>query len=101
MTIPFAHNTALRFQVSPSKTVHVLVEVHHLKAIELVGHRLDLFLLSGLNDFDAWCIPSDVGPWCGPVLTVFKANGQLLPALSTHRDCYPPALTVPLGTFPL
>lgn len=40
-----------------SQTVHVLIKVHHLEAIELVRDLLDLFLLSRLNDFDTLCIP--------------------------------------------
>jgi hypothetical protein len=36
----------------------VLVEIHHLKSIELVGYFLDLLLLPWLDDFHAFCIPS-------------------------------------------
>jgi len=37
--------------------VHVLVEVHHLKAIELLGHGLDLILLAWLLELDTFSIP--------------------------------------------
>jgi len=35
----------------------VLIEVHHLEAVELVGDFLDLLLLTGLDNFHAWSIP--------------------------------------------
>lgn len=41
----------------------MLIEVHHLKAIELVGHCLNLLLLVLWNNFDAFSIPSDVLSW--------------------------------------
>lgn len=67
------HTYSLRLQVSATKTVHVLIEVwesvlvrllsqlnrltHHLKPVELIGHLLDLFLLSRLLHLHAWSIP--------------------------------------------
>src|SRR4051794_33941499 len=55
-----------------SKTVHVLVEIHHLKTIELVGNSLDLLLFSGLYLFYSWRIPMDVSPRCRHILTIQK-----------------------------
>jgi hypothetical protein len=52
---------ALGFQMGSSEAVHVFVEIHHLKAVELVGHFLDLFLLAWLDGFDAWSIPFYIG----------------------------------------
>lgn len=69
MMIPFAHYTTLSLQVSASKAMHVLIEVHHLEAVELVRHGLYLFLLSRLSDFDARRIPADVRSRCRSVLT--------------------------------
>jgi hypothetical protein len=37
--------------------VVVLIEVHHLEAIELVRHLFDLFLLARLDNLHAWSIP--------------------------------------------
>lgn len=41
-----------------AKAVHVLVEVHHLEAVELCGDFFDLFGLPGLDHFDAFGIPA-------------------------------------------
>lgn len=43
-----------------SQAVHVLVEVHHLKSIELVRNLLDLLLLARLDDLHTLSIPFDV-----------------------------------------
>lgn len=40
--------------------MHVLVEIHHLEAVELVRDFFDLLLLARLNDFYALSIPVDV-----------------------------------------
>jgi hypothetical protein len=40
--------------------MHVLVEVHHLEAIELIRYRLNLLFLINWDSFDVWCIPFDV-----------------------------------------
>lgn len=60
----------LGLQVSPSQAVHVLVEVHHLEAVELVRNLLYLLLLARLLDFDALGIPMRVPSVSvrGPVL---------------------------------
>jgi hypothetical protein len=49
---------ALGFQMRATQAMVVLVEIHHLKSIELVGYFLDLLLLPWLDDFHAFCIPS-------------------------------------------
>jgi hypothetical protein len=54
---------ALGFQMRSAQTVHVLVEIHHLEAIELIGYRLDLLLLAGLDSFDARRVPLDICAW--------------------------------------
>lgn len=41
-----------------SETVHVLVEVHHLEAIELIGNSLDLVPLAWLDSLNTFCIPA-------------------------------------------
>jgi hypothetical protein len=51
---------ALGLQMGTAQAVVVLVEVHHLKAVELIGHFLDLLCLTGLDDFHAFGIPG----WC-------------------------------------
>jgi hypothetical protein len=51
---------ALRLQVGASQAMHVLVEIHHLEAIELLGDRLNLLLLSGLDLLYAFSIPLHV-----------------------------------------
>ena len=38
----------------------MLVEVHHLEAVELIGDLLNLFLLARLNGFYALTVPLDV-----------------------------------------
>jgi hypothetical protein len=48
---------ALGFQVCATEAVVVLVEVHHLEAVELVGDFLDLLCLTGLDDFYAGGVP--------------------------------------------
>jgi len=53
-----ARTYALCLQMCAPQAVMVLIEVHHLEAIELVRHFLDLFLLARLNDLHAWSIPS-------------------------------------------
>lgn len=50
----------LCLQMSTSETVHVLIEVHHLEAVELSRNLLDLFLLARLLEFDAFGIPRTV-----------------------------------------
>lgn len=55
--------------MSASQTVHMLVEVHHLEAIELVRNLLDLLLLAGLDDLYTLSIPTNVLAWSGFVLT--------------------------------
>lgn len=40
-----------------SKAVHMLVEVHHLKAIELIGDFLNLVLFTFLDELDTFGIP--------------------------------------------
>lgn len=42
----------------PTETVHVLIEVHHLEAIELIGDRLNIRLLVGLLNLDTFGVPS-------------------------------------------
>jgi hypothetical protein len=49
---------ALGFQMRAAQAMMVLVEVHHLKSIELVGDFLNLLLLPRLDDLHALCIPS-------------------------------------------
>ena len=49
---------SLRLQVSASQAVMMLVEVHHLEAVELGRHLCNLFLLARLFDFDTFCIPA-------------------------------------------
>lgn len=51
---------ALCLQMGTSEAVHVLVEVHHLEAIELVGNRLDLISLARLDNLNTFCIPEGV-----------------------------------------
>jgi hypothetical protein len=43
--------------------MHMLIEVYHLKAIELAGNLSDLLLLVIWDIFDTWCIPLDVCTW--------------------------------------
>lgn len=43
--------------MSATETVHVLVEIHHLEAVELGGDLLDLILLARLGELDAFSIP--------------------------------------------
>ena len=43
--------------MSASQAVHVLVEVHHLEAVELIRDLLDLFLLIRRNKFYALGAP--------------------------------------------
>ena len=57
MNDELAHYAALRLQMGASKAVHVLIEVHHLEAIELIRDLLDLLGLARLLDFDALSIP--------------------------------------------
>lgn len=52
-----------------SQTVHVLVEVHHLEAVELVRDLFDLFLLARLDDLYAFSVPLDILARRGFVLT--------------------------------
>lgn len=54
---------ALGLEMCPSQAVMVLVEVHHLEAVELIRHGLDLLLLVLWNNFDAFRIPSDILSW--------------------------------------
>ena len=46
--------------MSSSEAVMVLVEIHHLEAIELGRDFCDLVLLTLLLEFDAFCIPMEV-----------------------------------------
>jgi len=48
---------SLSLQMGTSQAVHVLIEVHHLKAVELVGHGLYLVLLTWLLELDTLGIP--------------------------------------------
>lgn len=48
---------ALCLQVCAAETVVVLVEVHHLEAVELVRDLLDLLLLAWLDDLHAFGVP--------------------------------------------
>lgn len=48
---------ALCFEMRASQTMMVFVEVHHLKAIELVGDLLDLFFLAWLLDLHPLGVP--------------------------------------------
>lgn len=52
-----------------SQTVHVLVEIHHLEAIELSRHVLDLLLFVGWGILNTWGVPLDECPWGPFVLT--------------------------------
>lgn len=47
----------------------MLVEVHHLEAVELIGNFFDLLLLTRLNILHIFSIPSDVLPRRRFVLT--------------------------------
>jgi hypothetical protein len=38
--------------------VHVLIEIHHLKAVELRRHLLDLLFFTGLGLLDAISVPA-------------------------------------------
>jgi len=80
-----------------AQTVHVLVEIHHLKTIELVRHVLDLFLLAGLDGFDAWSVPFDVYPRGFLILSAGfdGATGNLaivdvLNSVVPHGACFDP-----------
>lgn len=42
----------------PAQTMHMLVEIHHLEAIELVGDILDVLLLIRLLDLDTLGVPA-------------------------------------------
>jgi hypothetical protein len=59
--------------------VHVLVEVHHLEAIELIGDFLDLLFLSRLDSLNAWSVPLYVCPGSFLVLSASfdRAAGEL------------------------
>ena len=50
----------LGLEVSPSQAVVMLIEVHHLEAIELCRNIFDLLLLLRLSLLDAFSVPSDV-----------------------------------------
>ncbi len=40
------------------KAVHMLIEVHHLKTVELIRNVLDPLLLAWLLDLDSFGVPS-------------------------------------------
>lgn len=48
----------LSLQMCTAETVVVLVEIHHLEAVELVGNLLDLLGLSWLDDLYTFSVPS-------------------------------------------
>jgi len=48
---------ALCFEMGAAQTVVVLVEIHHLKAVELIGDLLDLLFLAWLDHLHAGGIP--------------------------------------------
>lgn len=52
-----SHNAALSLQVGSTETVVVLIEVHHLEAIELFRNLPDLVLLSIRDSLDTFSIP--------------------------------------------
>lgn len=54
-----AHDTTLCLEMRATKAMHVLIEVHHLKAVELVGDIFDALRLAWLFGFDAFSIPLD------------------------------------------
>jgi len=56
--------------------MHVLVKVHHLKAIELLGDCLDLLLLSMLDFLHAFGIPICVRT-CGLGASMSKGYSPL------------------------
>lgn len=47
----------LCLQVCPSEAMVVLIEIHHLEAVELVRHFLDFLFFPGLLDFDTFSVP--------------------------------------------
>jgi hypothetical protein len=49
---------SLSFEMGTSQAVVVLIEVHHLETVELIWDLLDLLCLAGLDDLDAFRIPS-------------------------------------------
>lgn len=49
--------------------MHMLIEVHHLEAIELIRYLLDLLCLALRNRLDTRCIPLDICTRCFLVLT--------------------------------
>lgn len=59
----------LCLQMCASQAVHVLIEVHHLEAVELIRNLFDLLLLARLYDFDTFSIPLDVFAWRRLVLS--------------------------------
>jgi hypothetical protein len=75
--------------------MHVLVEVHHLKAIELVRNFLDLLFLARLDCLNTWSIPLDVCAWSFLVLstslnstTCNFAIVDVLNSMLAHWACF-------------
>lgn len=50
----------LSLQVSPSQAVVMLIEIHHLEAIELCRYISDLLFFPGLSLLNALGVPLDV-----------------------------------------
>lgn len=46
-----------------AQAMHMLIEVHHLKAIELIRHLLDLLLLAFPDGLHTRSIPLDIRSW--------------------------------------
>ena len=61
-----------------TEAMHVLVEIHHLEAIELLGNLLNFLLLIRLDGFDALGVP---------VLRISKS--LILKCQSYHRMYFP------------
>jgi hypothetical protein len=71
-----------------AQAVHMLVEIHHLKTIELVGDLLYQLFLSWLYRFYARSVPLDVRAWRFLVL-------------STSLDCAAGDLAIVDGLNPM
>lgn len=58
-----------------SQTVVVLIEVHHLEAVELIRHFLDLLFLSRLLNLDSFRVPT-VKEGCQPLESPDERRGK-------------------------
>lgn len=73
----FSRTYSLRLQMRAPQTVHVLIEVHHLEAVELIRHFLNVFLLIRLLDLDTFGIPAPNDQ--GQFRPVARSNATSLP----------------------